>query len=313
MHPIDRYIDAATRDNTRKAYRAAVEHFEAEWGGFLPATADSISRYLVNYADTLSVNTLKQRLAALSHWHVDQGFPDPVKTPMVKKVLRGIRELHPSQEKQARPLQLEELNRVVQTINHTLNDNDDKKSALRPKRDKALILLGFWRGFRSDELSRLSIEHIQVSPGEGMTLFLPRSKTDRLNQGRSYRTPALSRLCPVSAYLDWVQAAGLKKGPVFRRITRWGALGDQPLNPDSLVGILRSVLDQAGILDSHRYSSHSLRRGFATWAGNDGWDVKSLMEYVGWKDVKSAMRYIDGVDHYAQQRIEAGVQKRLDE
>ncbi|MFD1690927.1 hypothetical protein ACFSHR_03265 [Azotobacter chroococcum] len=36
-----------------------------------------------------------------------------------------------------------------------------------------------------------------------------------------------------------------------------------------------------------------MRRGFATWAAANGWDLKSLMGYVGWKDMKSAMRYID--------------------
>ncbi|MDU8614428.1 hypothetical protein RYA95_15045 [Pseudomonas syringae pv. actinidiae] len=28
MNDVDRYIDAATRDNTRRSYRAAIEHFE---------------------------------------------------------------------------------------------------------------------------------------------------------------------------------------------------------------------------------------------------------------------------------------------
>ncbi|MEZ5505935.1 MAG: hypothetical protein R3F38_08080 [Gammaproteobacteria bacterium] len=51
----------------------------------MPATADSVSRYLTDHADTLSVNTLKQRLAALAKWHNDQGFPDPTaKAPLVK-------------------------------------------------------------------------------------------------------------------------------------------------------------------------------------------------------------------------------------
>lgn len=105
-YPIDRYVEAATRDNTRRSYQAAVMHFEAEWGGFLPATADSISRYLATYAGQLALNTLKQRLSGRAQWHIDQGFPDPTKAPMVKKVLKGIRELHPEREKQAAPLQL---------------------------------------------------------------------------------------------------------------------------------------------------------------------------------------------------------------
>lgn len=66
MTDVDHYIRAATRDNTRLSYRTAVEPFGSQWGGFLPATADSVARYLVDYANTLSVNTLRQRLAGLA-------------------------------------------------------------------------------------------------------------------------------------------------------------------------------------------------------------------------------------------------------
>ncbi|HAP52778.1 MAG TPA: integrase, partial [Marinobacter adhaerens] len=60
---VDRYVRAATRDNTRRSYRSAVEHFEVNWGGFSPATADSVARYLVYHSERLSAATLKQRLA----------------------------------------------------------------------------------------------------------------------------------------------------------------------------------------------------------------------------------------------------------
>ncbi|VAW57031.1 hypothetical protein MNBD_GAMMA07-1469 [hydrothermal vent metagenome] len=43
---------------------------------------------------------------------------------------------------------------------------------------------------------------------------------------------------------------------------------------------------EAGLADPNSFSSHSLRRGFATWASAHHWDMKSLMEYVGWKDCK---------------------------
>jgi len=65
---------------TRKNYRSAIEHYEAAWGGYLPATANNIASYLAHYASTLAVNTLKQRLAGIAAWHQDQGFPDPTKT-----------------------------------------------------------------------------------------------------------------------------------------------------------------------------------------------------------------------------------------
>ncbi|MBO4969154.1 MAG: hypothetical protein J6D43_13965 [Pseudomonas sp.] len=98
MSELDRYLNAATRDNTRRSYRAAIEHFEVTWGGFLPATSDSVARYLVAHAGQLSINTLKLRLSAIAQWHNSQGFADPTKAPMVRKVFKGIRALHPVQE-----------------------------------------------------------------------------------------------------------------------------------------------------------------------------------------------------------------------
>ena len=109
MKDVERYLHAGTRENPRRSYQSAVEHFEVTWGGFLPATGDSIVRYLVDYADTLSLSTMKQRLAALAQWHINQGFPDPTKTPTVRQVLKGIRTLHPAQAKQAAPLQVQHL------------------------------------------------------------------------------------------------------------------------------------------------------------------------------------------------------------
>src|SRR3546814_3094167 len=59
------------------------------------------------------------------------------------------------------------------------------------------------------------------------------------------------------------------------------------------------------------YSGHSRRGGFAAWADANGWYIKTLMEYVGWKDVKSAMRYLDGADPFARHRIEASLSPQI--
>lgn len=293
------YIAAATRDNTRRSYRAALRHYEEEWGGLLPATADSISRYLTDHADTLSVNTLKQRLAALAKWHNEQGFPDPTKAPLVKTLLKGIRRLHPAVEKQAKPLQLEQLEIVDTWLSHQAeNAENDAVMQLRCIRDRALLLLGFWRGFRSDELCRLRIEHLNLTPGQGLTLFLPSSKGDRDNLGRTFRAPALRVLCPVEAVNAWLTLTGRIEGPLFPRIDRWGRLSEVPMNPGSINKWLRELLSKAGLPESEQYSSHSLRRGFAGWANANQWDVKTLMQYVGWRDVQSALRYIDGADPF---------------
>ena len=310
MSKIDHYLHAGTRDNTRIAYQAAVRHYEIEWGGFLPATSENIAQYLVDHAESLAMNTLRQRLAALAQWHVEQGFADPTKAPLIKKILKGIQRKHPAQEKQAKPFQLEHLALVDRWLEKTIasaNASGDRAGELRHTRNRALLLLGFWRGFRGDELTRLQIEYIEINPGQGMSFFLPYTKSDRQNKGTTFKAPALKQFCPVTAYTAWKELTGLVSGPVFRSVNRWGQIGDEGLHMDSLIPLLRTIFRDAGVINPDDYSAHSLRRGFANWATGNGWDLKTLMDYVGWKSVQSAMRYVDAADPFSQHRMESSL------
>jgi site-specific recombinase XerD len=310
MSTLDPYLEAASRENTRRSYASALRHFEVEWKGHLPATPDSVARYLAAYAGQLAISTLRHRLAALAAWHRDYGFVDPTRSPLVRKVIKGIQTLHPAPVKQAEPLQIRRLAELDHWLAGAIDAADqrgDRPAGLRHRRDRALVLLGFWRGFRGDELLRLEVSHLKPVAGEGMTCFLPRSKGDRQAAGTTYKVPALSRLCAVDATQDWLQAAQLTEGPVFRGITQWGRVNAEPLHPNSLIPLLRDLLTSAGFADAETYSSHSLRHGFASWANGQGWDIKALMEYVGWRDVHSAMRYLEGGDPFARTRIEASL------
>jgi len=312
MSRVDQYLQAAERENTRKSYAAAVRHFEIEWKGLLPATADAMARYLADHAATHSINTLRQRLAALSRWHTDHGFPDPTKSPVVRQVLKGIRAVHAVPDKRARPLELVVLQQVDAWLGVAIEQarsTGDQPALLRHTRNRSLMLLGFWRGFRADELVHLRVEHTEVTPDQGMACYLGRSKADRQWQGRVFKCPALSRLCPVGAFNAWIALTGLTEGPVFRKIDRWGHLGEEGLHASSLIPVLRSLFSEAGVDSPQAYSSHSMRRGFAGWARASGWDIKELMAYVGWKDVKSAMRYLEVSHTSLQARFEQGLRQ----
>lgn len=175
----------------------------------------------------------------------------------------------------------------------------DLEGLLRNRRDIALVMIGFWREFRRDELSRLQVEHTQAQAGVGITFYLPHSKGDRQHRGTTFRTPALKKLCPVQAYVKWISVAGITHGAVFRKLDRWGHLSEDNFNANSLIPLLRRFFNRAGV-SGYMYTSHSLRRGFATWATANGWDIKALMKYVGWKDMKSAMRYINSTDTFGE-------------
>lgn len=287
----ERYLSAARRASTQRRYAQAIEHFEAEWGGLLPASSESIVRYLASCAARLSSSTLRTHLAALAQWHAQHGFVDPTKASRVRDTLRGIQALHPRPVKQAEALQLQALEACVAGL-LAQQDAVDNGIRLRAARDQALILLGFWRALRGDELCRLRVEHIQLRADQGMEIFLASSKADRDHRGRSLALPALKRLCPVEAYQHWLNVSGIDHGPVFRGVDRWGHLANAGLNPNSLSRILRLAFMRSGV-PGELYSTHSLRRGFATWASRQQWSSKALMEYVGWRDVQSAARYID--------------------
>lgn len=291
ISPADRYRGPAQRASTLRRYQGVCRHFEQMWGGRLPASNEMVVRYLGEHAQSLASSTLDLHLAALAQWHLSHGFDDPTKTAQVRQVLRSIRAQHPRPVKQATPLPIEELERCVAGLQKQMAE-DNSVVRLRAVRDQALILIGFWRAFRADELCRLQIEHIQLHRGEKLEIFLGSSKTDREHRGQTFVLPALKRLCPVQAYEDWLSISGLLEGPLFRPINQWGQLSALGLKPDGVTYVLRGAFARGGV-EGGVYTGHSLRRGFATWASSKNWSTKELMDYVGWKDVKSALRYVD--------------------
>lgn len=308
MGSVESYVKLAERPNTTLSYASAVRHFEVEGRGSLPATSDAIAAYLAQYAETLSISTLRTRLAGLSSWHRDHGFRDPTKSELVSQVLKGIRAAHNTPQKQARPVDFELLIQVSEWLSSEIDalPTTDPKYA-RFARDNAMLLVGFWRGFRSDELTRLRFEHVTVNPGVSMNCFLPFSKGDRESMGRTFFCPSLSKVCPVTAFQQWQQAIGQTSGPVFRRIDQWGHISENGMAAGSIVPWLRSLFKVAGVPDPETYSSHSLRRGFANWAQSSGWELKELMDYVGWTNVNSALRYLEISENDLNGRFEAGL------
>ena len=89
--------------NTRAAYLADLAHFEG-WGGRLPAEPETVAAYLATHADALSVATLNRRLAALAKVHRSHGMANPTSSELVKSVLRGLKRLKGTAQRQAKPL-----------------------------------------------------------------------------------------------------------------------------------------------------------------------------------------------------------------
>lgn len=331
---IQSLIAAGKRENTSDTYKKALKHYENDFGGSLPSTPQAIAGYIDYCVRDCghAVSTIETRLAAISVYHRDRRLPNPVRTPEINAVLKGLRAKYNRSPDKAVPITLEELQRLAGGLEHAcllaaeevrtlqnqgvgadgeIKERSFLKGQIREAvklqrqalRDRAFFLIGFWFGYRSDELIQLRFEHCLVNHHRTeLSCFLPSSKGDRESQGESKSRSSLvgteyEMLCPVVALEAWQDEAGVNyrktKGVVFSKIDRWGTIGNKPLHSDSIVDMMRRALVRAGFSeDDNRFTSHSLRRGFAHWVVEQGGDVAALMSLVGWSDPKTAAGYV---------------------
>ena len=94
--------------------------------------------------------------------------------------------------------------------------------------------------------------------------MIRRSKTDQEGAGQEIAVPYGRHLKPVVAVRDWLSAAGITDGPVFRPVSRSGRVrGAARLTDRSIAEIVKRYAVEAG-LDPEEFSGHSLRAGFVT-------------------------------------------------
>jgi integrase len=82
-------------------------------------------------------------------------------------------------------------------------------------RDRALLSVAYDSGLRASELVSIEVGHIlEALDPEARLLSIPRSKGDKEGEG------ATAFLSPrsVRAIAAWTEAAGIREGPVFRRV-----------------------------------------------------------------------------------------------
>lgn len=285
------YIIAATSNNTRKAYRSDILHFE-QWGGRLPASPEILVGYLQAFAENLNPRTLSRRLTALKHWHTYQGFPDPTQHPAIGKTLAGITRIHGSPKEKAWPLSPEDLLCIVTYLSD--------ENTFASWRDIALLQIGFFGAFRRSELVAIQYEHITWQKS-GIEIMIPHSKTDQNHEGQHCAIPyGRGKLCPIQALETWLKLSAIKAGPIFRRIFANGKLDENALTPLSVNHILRRRAKESGLTCADKLSSHSLRRGLATSASRMGAGLPAIMRQGRWKQVNTVMEYIEASERFAE-------------
>jgi site-specific recombinase XerD len=283
-----KHASYAKSENTKKAYRSDWRQFE-EWAAEhqveqLPAKPEAVAAYVVHLAEQgRKPASIERALVAISQAHKLAGFyPSPTSSAAVLETFKGIRRQMKTAQRQAAPLLVEHLRRIVEV----LPDN------LAGTRDRALLLLGFAGGFRRSELVGLDVEHIASVP-EGIVVTLTRSKTDQEGQGRKLgiRFGNNPDTCPVRALRAWLEEASIDSGPLFRSVSRHGTTGSRRLSGKSVAFIVKRSVEIAGY-DPKEFSGHSLRAGLATSAARAGKSERVIMATTGHRSEKMVRRYI---------------------
>jgi len=247
---------------------------------------------MIECADAYNPRTLSLRITALSRWHVHQNFPDPTASTTVRKTLLGISRTNGVPRRQAKALPVEDLDRIAEALIQT--------GTLRAVRDNALLQIGFFGGFRRSELVGIQVEHINWEY-EGITITLPRSKTDQTGEGIQKALPRGDGVrCPVRALEMWLKRSGISDGPVFRSISRWGQVQPAALHASTVNEVLSAAAVFAGLSYAPSLSSHSLRRGMATSARRAGAGFREIKKQGGWRHDGTVHGYIEEADRFSE-------------
>lgn len=289
----DHYVASAVADSTRRAYAGDLRHFR-DWGGRIPATPAMVARYLAAFAGKVKASTLNRRLAAIASAHTVLGKPSPTRSELVQTTMRGIRRVHGSAQKQAKPISIEMLRLLAKPQRHL--------DPARDLRDRALLVVGFAGGFRRSELAKLKVENLAFG-AEGVTVTLVRSKTDQQGKGRVVALPqGPGSVCPVKLLKTWIQLlSGVAPGemdakPLFRRVDRYGKLGGG-LSGAAVGGVVRRRIRDCG-LDPSGFSAHSLRSGLVTAAARAGVPTWAIQRQTGHRSESTVHRYIRGLSPF---------------
>jgi hypothetical protein len=90
--------------------------------------------------------------------------------------------------------------------------------------------------------------------------------------------------CPAKALREWLAAAGIEAGPIFRPIDKGGTVRAARLTCRSVANIVKAYAERAGF-DPSLFSGHSLWAGFLTSAAGKGASIFKMMDVSRHKSV----------------------------
>ncbi len=273
---------------SRRCYQHAIAEF-IDWYCSEPRLGFNkgvVTRYRIHLeARGLAPGTINLRLAAvrrLAYEAADSGLLSPEQAAGIRRV------------KGAKKLGVRVGNWLLAKQASALWQLPDKKT-LKGKRDRAILSLLLSCGLRRSELAAMELDDIQRREDHWAIV-------DLAGKGGHVRTVPVPD-CVAETISDWVAAAGISDGKLFRCVCRAGKTWGE-LITDRVVWHV--VKDYAAKLGLRQLAPHDLRRSCARLCHVAGGELQQIQFLLGHVSVQTTEKYLG-----CKQRIRNAVNDRI--
>jgi integrase len=231
--------------------------------------------------------TLDRRVATWRAMHRMRNLGSPFEAPLIRQARARLRVAagRRAAPKSARPITREVLEAMLAATG----------PGMAGLRDRAILVFGFASGGRRrSEIAAVMRQDVDLEGVDAtgqVWIALPGTKTT--GPGRTPRLILRGRAARV--LVAWIDAGGIAEGPLFRRVSRSGAVLAAGLSPAGVGQIVKRALTAAGY-GADFASAHGLRSGFLTQAALDGVPIQAAMRLSLHRSAAQAQAYYADVE-----------------
>jgi site-specific recombinase XerD len=271
---INMVIDGLPSENSRRAYRRALEEFfvwhqEQDRPELNKAL---IQRYVKGLREQkLSPSSINQKLSAVRRLATEAEDNSLIDS----KIANGIRAV------KGMPLRGRRTGNWLTREEAQMWLNAPDIKTLKGIRDRALFAILIGCGLRRAEAAILSFSHIQQREGRWAIVDIV-GKRDKM---RTVPMPSWAK-----ATIDsWTYAARIDEGFIFRRVNKGGNLMGERMTEQAIYNI---VISYAEKLEKQGIAPHDLRRTFAKLAHKGGSPIDQIQLSLGHDSIQTTEKYL---------------------
>jgi len=267
-------IDGLNSPHSKTMYALAIDDFIAWYQaqgkpGLTKAAVNAYKAHLQQNTD-YAPSTINQRLSAIRKLAREAADNELISEPQANGIgkvkgipARGVRT--------GNWLTLDQAQRLI---------NAPDITRLKGLRDRAILAVMIGAGLRRSEIVKLQLEDLQQRDGRWV---LP----DLMGKGGRVRTIPLPNWAK-QAIDEWITAAALTNGHVFRPINKGDNLSGDYMSSQAVQNIVKEYADYLG----YSLSAHDLRRTFAQLARKANAPIDQIQLTLGHASVQTTERYL---------------------